>query len=174
MASLVRHWGDEPVRRYLWNDQPVTLDMVNAVVTTSNEDFRSSGYGVWSIRAKSDPETLVGMCGLRKVQQTGWVEILFSLKPRFWGQGFATEAARAVLNHGLVALGVERIVASIDAENVPSLEVLGRLGMSFFSELDSRAGRRSYWSTTRERFLSSSEPPTSSSPTSRPELAFPG
>jgi ribosomal-protein-alanine N-acetyltransferase len=170
VASLVRHWGDEQVRRYLWNEQPVTLDMVNAVVTTSNQDFRTLGFGLWSIRAKSDLETLVGVCGLRKVQGTGWVEILFSLRPRYWGLGYATEAAQAVLRYGLMAVGLERIVASSDLDNLPSGGVLRRVGMSFYADLDAPGGRRHYWSTTREQFSTSSEPPSSSPPPGRAGL----
>ena len=82
VAALVRHWGDEQVRRYLWDDTPVTYDMVNHIVTTSNRDFKRARYGIWAVRMRGD-DALIGMCGLREIRGAERTEILYSLRPRF-------------------------------------------------------------------------------------------
>lgn len=160
VAALVRHWGDEQVRRYLWDDQPVTLDMVNAVVTTSNHDFQTSGYGIWAIRSNTPdvaPGALIGMSGLRKLQGCDWTEMLFSLRPRYWHRGFATEAAHAVLRYGLESLGLSRVVAGFDRGNSRSVAVLKRLGMSHYTDEDPADKGRVFWSTTHQQFLAESQ-----------------
>lgn len=154
VAALARHWGEAAVARYLWLDQPVTLETVARVVTVSNRDFAAFAYGIWAIR---DPEdgALIGMCGLRQVEQRPWVEILFSLRQRYWGRGLGTEAVFAVLEHGFQRLGLERIVAVVDPDN-PAVEKLARHAHMSFLEQD---GSRRYWEATRERFLAISKRP---------------
>lgn len=166
VAALVRHWGDAEVRRYLWDDKPVTDEMVSAVVTTSNRDFRDAGYGIWAVCFKGEG-ALLGMCGLRKVQGQPHVEILFSLRPRYWRQGLATEAARAVLQYAFEELGMTEIVASFDAGNVSSGGVLQRLGMSPLPAAEQVPGKPERWRVTRDRFRSWSVPPPSVFPPPR-------
>jgi RimJ/RimL family protein N-acetyltransferase len=151
VAGLVRHWGDAKVRRYLWDDKPVTDDMVSHIVTTSNRDFRERGYGIWAVRFAGEQD-LLGMCGLRRVREGDAVEILYSLRPRYWRQGLATEAARAVLEHAFERLHLTQVVAYFDDVNVASAGVLRRLGM-VADEGAERAGR-GYWSIDLERFRS--------------------
>ena len=57
------------------------------------------------------------------------IEIAYRLPHARWGQGFATEMARAVLAHGLDTLGLARIVGLTWPENVPSQRVLEKIGM---------------------------------------------
>ncbi len=165
VAALVRHWGDAQVRRYLWDDKPVSDDMVSHIVTTSDRDFRRSGYGIWAVQLIGE-EALIGMCGLRQVEGRDWIEILFSLRPRYWRRGLATEASWAVLSYGFEKLGLQWVVAAYDHENVASAGVLGRLGMSAFDDGNSGTNGLHYRQLTRERFRSLSTPPPSQ-PSSR-------
>ncbi len=59
-------------------------------------------------------------------QQAAWIGFVFSSK--HWGRGYATQAARAVLEHVASAYGVVRFLASVEAENRRSIRLLGRLG----------------------------------------------
>lgn len=152
VAALVRHWGDDEVRRYLWDDKPVTYDVVSDVVTTSNRDFARAGYGIWAVRLRGE-NALIGMCGLRQVRGTDRIELLYSLRPRYWKQGYASEAASAVLRHGFDVLGIERIIASFDDDNVASAGVLRRLGMAPFPEGAPSPKPFRYWCASRERHL---------------------
>lgn len=151
VASLVRHWGDAEVRRYLWDDKPVNYDIVSDVVTTSNRDFARAGYGIWAVRLRGE-DALIGMCGLRQVQKTGPVELLYSLRPRYWRHGYASEAARAVLLHAFEVLGIDQLVASFDDQNVASAGVLRRLGMLPSSEGSLPPALVQYWHLSRDRY----------------------
>jgi RimJ/RimL family protein N-acetyltransferase len=55
------------------------------------------------------------------------------LTPASWGRGYATEAARAVLDHALGPLGLPEVLAEVDAGNTASTAVVERLGMTPFA-----------------------------------------
>jgi RimJ/RimL family protein N-acetyltransferase len=77
-------------------------------------------------------------------------DVGYSLNSACWRQGFATEAARALLEVGFGVLGLHRIWAECDVENVGSYGVMAKLGMR--REAEVRHGRRikGEW---RDRYL---------------------
>jgi RimJ/RimL family protein N-acetyltransferase len=86
------------------------------------------GYGLLHASLRNGGG-FVGGCGLFPVPEGEDIEIAYRLPPAAWGQGFATEMARAVLAHGLDSLGLARIVGLTWPENVPSQRVLEKIGM---------------------------------------------
>jgi len=124
---------DPAVRKYLWDDVIISRDRAAEVVAASCETFAARRYGLWAIhpREGGDP---IGFCGLRP-SVTDLPELLYGLRPAWWGHGLATETARAVLRHAF-ALGHESVEAATDPPNGASIRVMERLGMSF-----SRRGR---------------------------------
>ncbi len=152
VAALVRHWGHASVGRYLWADTAVTYDMVSSVVTTSDLDFRRHGYGIWAIRLRR-ASALLGVCGLRRMQGSDCIEILFSLRPRYWGCGYATEAATRVIDYGFRCLSIERLVASAGFGSAASLRVLRRLGMSVQQSAACGEAAGQYAALSRDQYL---------------------
>ena len=73
---------------------------------------------------------LIGNCGVR-MAEVGSTEadIGYELNPKHWNHGYATEAARAIVDFGFSHFGVHRIWADCIAENVGSAHVLEKLGM---------------------------------------------
>ena len=82
------------------------------------------------ITVKDDPEP-VGICGLMKREDFDEPDLGFAFLKRFRQRGFASESARAVLNHGFDDLGLDRIIAIADPANQPSLRVLEKLGFHY-------------------------------------------
>jgi RimJ/RimL family protein N-acetyltransferase len=73
---------------------------------------------------------LIGNCGIRKdTPDARQADIGYELAPDYWGQGYATEAARAVVRFGFSELRVHRIWADCVADNVGSTRVLEKIGM---------------------------------------------
>src|SRR5271166_6152759 len=68
------------------------------------------------------------------------LEIFYSLAPGLWGKGYATEAARAVVEHALVDLGLPEVLAEVDQDNAASVAVVGRLGMTPFDVVPGALG----------------------------------
>ena len=72
---------------------------------------------------------LIGNCGIRRKPDNDWeAAIGYELSPQCWGLGYATEAARAMVDFGFSELGLRRIASWCIADNVASARVLERLG----------------------------------------------
>jgi RimJ/RimL family protein N-acetyltransferase len=73
---------------------------------------------------------LIGNCGIRITNSKPWeADIGYELDNRYWGRGYATEAAQAILAFGFEELGLHRIWAHCIAENVASARVMEKIGM---------------------------------------------
>ena len=85
------------------------------------------GYGFWAVERNSDGAFL-GRVGLW--QPEGWpgIELAWTLDRPYWGNGYATEAAKAALDYGFLNLPVARLVSLIEPKNAPSQRVATRLG----------------------------------------------
>ncbi|HEU0251694.1 MAG TPA: GNAT family N-acetyltransferase, partial [Pyrinomonadaceae bacterium] len=70
-------------------------------------------------------------CGLLKREELADVDIGFAFLPDFWNQGFAWEAAAAVMKYGQETLQLKRIAAITNPDNDASIKLLQRLGFTF-------------------------------------------
>jgi|SRR5579859_3529774 len=77
--------------------------------------------------------TFVGQCGLRPVNEGAGpeIELAYHYTRTCWGKGYGTEAAIAVLAHGLGPVGLEAIMAVVVPENVGSWRVMEKAGMRY-------------------------------------------
>jgi [ribosomal protein S5]-alanine N-acetyltransferase len=150
-TALVSHWTAPDVRRYLFDGAILPADEISEIIADSQHSFATADYGFWIItetitgtiagtitgtitEADSEPDApgLLGTAGLRQLEDLG-PEIVYSLVPAAWGKGYATEAARAVVDYALGPLGLPQVMAEIDAENAASVAVAKRLGMVSFA-----------------------------------------
>ncbi|MBE6596943.1 MAG: GNAT family N-acetyltransferase [Ruminococcaceae bacterium] len=75
---------------------------------------------------------MIGTCGFTRIDTVNeWGEIGYVLNPDYHGRGYATEAARAVLDFGFRRVGLHRVEARFMEGNSHSESVMKRLGMSF-------------------------------------------
>ncbi len=125
-------WIAPGMRKFLWDDEVISVETAAAVIESSIESFAAAGFGFWTLHL-SPGGKLIGFCGLRHFQDDQStereVEILYGLAEEFQHQGLATEAASAVLQYGFDKAGLERIYAGADPPNVASIRVMERLGM---------------------------------------------
>lgn len=87
------------------------------------------GFGFYPVVVKS-LGSVIGHCGLGLLEQTPEVEVAYLLDSPYWGQGYASEAASAIIAHGFARLNIPRIVAVAFPENVRSISVMRRIGMT--------------------------------------------
>lgn len=92
--------------------------------------YELHGFGLFAVERKDDP-SLIGMCGLIRREGLDDIDIGYAFLPAARGQGFALEAAQAVLEYGLNALGIARIVAITDPDNTASSRLLQRIDLRF-------------------------------------------
>ncbi len=97
------------------------------------------------------PETgqLIGNCGVRRKDANEWeADIGYELNPAHWGNGYATEAARAMVEYGFRELGLHRISSWCVADNVGSARVLEKAGLKLEGRLrDNEYYKERWWDT---------------------------
>ena len=100
------------------------------------ERYAKNGHGMWAMVLKWNGE-MVGDCGLtlQEVDGVEEVEIGYHVRRDLWGQGLATEAARACRTFGFARLSVDRIVSIIRPENQASRRVAEKNGMTVWKQL---------------------------------------
>lgn len=145
-AVLLAHWALPDVRRFLFDGEPLSAAEVTETIEDSTRDFHEGGYGIWLIQ---DRTGLVGTIGLRPLEDLG-LEIFYSLAPGSWGKGYATEAARAVVELALVDLGLPEVLAEVDEGNAASVGVVRRLGMTPFGVMPGVLGAMTRYRRTAE------------------------
>ena len=159
-AALLAHWTQPDVRRFLFDGAAPSAAEVAETIEESIGDFAARGFGVWLIElgsaARLDSTAagldstaagLVGTAGLRPLGGSG-LEIFYSLAPGAWGHGYATEAARAVLEYGLGPLGLPEVLAEVDEGNAASVAVVRRLGMTPYAVVPGLLGPMTRYRTT--------------------------
>jgi RimJ/RimL family protein N-acetyltransferase len=130
---LHRILGEKDILHYFPNSNPPALDRVQGMIARQLEHWKEHGLGWWAVEPRLSQE-LMGWAGLQFLPETGEIEVAYLLGKAFWGQGLATEAARASVQFGFETLGLERIVAIVHVENAASRRVIEKLGMSFVDQ----------------------------------------
>ena len=137
------------LRFYTWNDR--TEDDVRAFVQAFVDAQREQPRVKYSfaVTLKTSGQ-LICNCNIRKNQAADRVaEIGYEFAPDHWGNGFATEAARAIVAYGFDELKLHRIAAWCIAENVASARVLEKVGMQAEGRLREQEWMKGRWWDTR-------------------------
>lgn len=117
----------------------LTREESDALASRIQDGFRQHGFGLWALEipGATDFAGFVGLSVPRwEAAFTPCVEVGWRLGRAWWGCGYASEAARAVLAHGFNTLGLTEIVSFTATQNVRSQAVMRRLGMQPRPELD--------------------------------------
>jgi [ribosomal protein S5]-alanine N-acetyltransferase len=92
-------------------------------------DYDDHGFGRWAVIRKED-QAFLGWCGL-KYNEENQVDLGFRFFKEYWGNGYATEAAKCALEIGFEVLNLTEIIGRSAKENAASIRVLEKIGMSF-------------------------------------------
>jgi ribosomal-protein-alanine N-acetyltransferase len=112
---------------------PLSREESDQFLDRIQSGFADHGFGLWALVSATEGQ-LLGFTGLSVPGFTApfmpAVEIGWRLRRSAWGQGLATEAARAALDFGFRSGGLEEVVSFTSSGNVRSLAVMRRLGMT--------------------------------------------
>ncbi len=105
-------------------------------ITRNCQRYNKDGHGLWAMILRATEE-LIGDCGLvvQEIDGANEVEVAYHVRRDHWGQGLATEAARACRDYGFAHLAVSRLVSIIRSENFPSRRVAEKNGMTIWKEV---------------------------------------
>lgn len=104
----------------------------------NEELFQQTQLGKFAIRELGFPDSLIGMGGLTPWDHRGRkeVDLTYRLRGSAWGQGFATESAKALLEYGFGKLELESITATITPDNQASKKIAEKLGLSLEEKIN--------------------------------------
>jgi ribosomal-protein-alanine N-acetyltransferase len=126
--------GDPETMRYY--PRPYTREEAQDFIDRNVARYLANGFGLWVVEERGSGAFL-GDCGLAVslVEGIPEVEVIWHVVRDRWREGIATEAARAVRDHGWGPLGLRRLVALVRPENEPSVGVARKLGMGWEREV---------------------------------------
>jgi RimJ/RimL family protein N-acetyltransferase len=128
--ALAAYRSDPDIARYQSWDAPYPADAAAAMIAgMAAADPDRAGWVQWAIESKAD-KTLIGDVGVGLHNNLLQAKIGYTLAPGRHGQGYATEAVRAVLDRLFTVQGLRRVTAECDARNEPSARLLDRLGFT--------------------------------------------
>lgn len=141
---VLRHWtlDDLPAAHAIYSHPEVmrwslegpspSLDATRAIIEGHLASYKTHGIGKWALALRASGE-VIGYCGVAMESLHGSTpapELGYRLLPPYQGQGYATEAARAALDHCLSLVGLPRILGLVESANAPSVRVLQKLGLT--------------------------------------------
>lgn len=140
--QAVHEYSSDPeVTRYMnWgpNNEQDTINFIQKSIASKSEQPRTDF--TFAVILKSENK-LIGSCGIymsNSDQREGFIGYIFSRS--FWGEGYATETAAALIKFGFNVLKLHRIFSTCDPQNLVSAHVLEKVGMQKEGCL-----RQNYW-----------------------------
>lgn len=135
LARFAEMNADAEVMKYFPKHLSPTVS--NAIANKCQQLIADKGWGFWAVSLKQDSENddcFIGMVGLNAVHAqmpfAPNVEIAWRLHRDYWGQGYATEAARASLSFAFKTLKLDEVVAFTAVINKHSQLIMQRIGMT--------------------------------------------
>ncbi|WP_141732679.1 GNAT family N-acetyltransferase [Oligoflexus tunisiensis] len=146
LESILRFTGDPEVATHsswgpLTRDE--TMDYMNKALMAIDAQPRVNFALALVLKSTNE---LIGNVSLNiRNPQTREAEIGYTLRRDQWHQGYASEAARAVIHFGFTELGLHRIFATTSPHNVPSQRVLEKIGLKREGYLRKNVLQRGSW-----------------------------
>ncbi|HET8862577.1 MAG TPA: GNAT family N-acetyltransferase [Solirubrobacterales bacterium] len=123
--------ADPAVMEYF--PDPLTREQSDSLIEAIESGFEQRGFGLWAVEVRATG-AFIGFTGLNEpsleAHFTPAVEVGWRLVRAAWGEGYATEAARASLAFGFEEVGLDQVVSFTSAENMRSRAVMERVGMT--------------------------------------------
>lgn len=121
--SFLRYIGDKGVR--------TIEDASRYILEGPVDSYARHGFGLWLVELKDSAATPTGICGLVKRDALPHADIGYAFLPHFRSRGYAYESAAAVISYASGALGLRRVLAITNPDNVGSIKVLEKIGLKF-------------------------------------------
>jgi len=142
-AHLVYELNSDPqVTKYLHEpivSEELAKEVLHSIILPQ---YKENNYGRWAVYLKNSKE-FIGWCGLKKRSEREFPDLGYRFMTRYWGNGYATEAALQTLEYGFKLLQLKGIFAAAHIDNVASWKILEKCGMEFtgFQTIDNTPTR---------------------------------
>lgn len=120
------------VHEFLGNNPVTSIEESRGYIESILQQYKNFGIGRLAI-IKKDTDEFIGWSGLKFEREVrtefDYYDLGYRLKEKFWGQGYATEAALASLNYGFNDLKLNEICAAAYARHTVSNIILKKIGL---------------------------------------------
>ena len=145
--------SDPEVHRYLGNKPVLHIEQARETVQLIRQQYIDYGIGRWAVIEKASGN-FIGWAGLKFVtdkinNHIRFYDLGYRLIKKYWGKGYATEAAKASLEYGFNGLNLPVIYGMADTENTGSNNVLTKVGLSFINTFDHEGIKHHWYSITK-------------------------
>jgi RimJ/RimL family protein N-acetyltransferase len=128
---ILRLLNEPSFRQYIGDKDVHTLDDAREYIRSGpTKSYEENGFGLYRVGLKENGNA-IGICGLIKRDTLPVPDIGFAFLPEHWNQGYAHEAAAAVMKHARDVLRLERILAITSPDNEASARLLKKIGLRF-------------------------------------------
>jgi [ribosomal protein S5]-alanine N-acetyltransferase len=112
-----------------------SISQTEKAINNFIDSYKRFGFGFWAVILK-ESDLLIGYCGLAidRIDNKDEPEVGYRLDSKFWGKGFATEAALASIEYGFTRIELPYILGAAQRQNIASVRVLEKIGMTFEKE----------------------------------------
>jgi len=133
VSALVDLWSDPDVTRYMGGPRDRAKLEANFAEEVKNPF--ADEYNLWPVEEQTGK--VVGDCGLldKEVDGRAEIELVYVFARSTWGQGYATEMAKALKEHAFEQMGLRRLIALIQPENEESERVAVKVGTHLEKEV---------------------------------------
>ncbi len=126
--------ADPDVLCYVGDGTTLSRDEVVRWIEVCQQKYADRGYGTSAVFTKR-PAQFIGYCGVVRAAGNNFDEIIYVFHQAAWGKGYATEVVPAMVDYVFAHSMLDRIYATIHAENSPSLHVIQKLGFHFEKQI---------------------------------------
>lgn len=105
-----------------------TKELISSAIEDQSNKVRKQFAWIFSLK---ETENIIGLCGMfLTADKFKMGEIYYKLIPKHWGNGYGTEIAKALVSFGFDEMKLHRIEAGAAVENVKSLRIFEKIGMT--------------------------------------------
>jgi RimJ/RimL family protein N-acetyltransferase len=127
-------WGDKDVTKFICATGMFTKQDIIDRLETEIQNDKLFHIQYWPIFELSTEE-LIGCCGIRPFNsEANSSEIGFHLRKKYWGMGYASEAAKAVIDYSFNSLKADKLYAGHHPQNEASKKLLTKLGFRYIGK----------------------------------------
>lgn len=122
--------SDYEVMRFIGDGSLPSFDAVQKSIERWVKHYDDYGYSLFALL---NNENLMGFCGLitQEIKGTKKVELGYRLGRKFWGNGYATEAAICIRDYAFNDCNLSEIISIIQPANIASRKIANKIGMNF-------------------------------------------
>jgi ribosomal-protein-alanine N-acetyltransferase len=155
-AGLFELDSDPEVHTYLGNRPVTKIEQVRDVIRFTRQQYTANGIARWAVIEKSSG-AFIGWSGLKLVQevtnkQVNFYDLGYRLIRKYWGQGYASESAKASLDYGFNTLKTNVIYAMADAHNAASRKVIEKTGLHYIETFDLHGVPHDWFELSKEEW----------------------